>query len=418
MSKIFVQIASYRDEELVPTIDACIAAADEPENIVFGICSQEFDNETNVIKYKNDERFRIDVVDYTESRGCCWARARVNNLYDGEEYTLQLDSHHRFVKSWDTILKNMLELCDSNKPILTTYCPSYDPCDGIDYQNKYETEPPCQMTAYNFTDASTVQYRPSYIKDWEELKTPIKSRFFSGHMMFTKGTFITDVPYDPELYFSGEEDSMALRAFTHGYDLFVPHRSVIFHEYTRKYRPKHWEDFSDSLERINWYELEHISKKRLAMLFNITRKDDDVNLGVFGLGDERTIIEYQMYAGINFKQKVLHDSCKENHPPPSFIDVNEWKATKTRSYRVNVTFPNLITPFDFYTVIVLGDNNQQLDRKDYTKLPSNDIFLFTSSNATPHRLIFWRHYKGEWKQRIEKRLVFMGIKNKFYTFEH
>jgi hypothetical protein len=35
---IFVQIASYRDPELVPTIKDCISKAKNPENLVFGIC--------------------------------------------------------------------------------------------------------------------------------------------------------------------------------------------------------------------------------------------------------------------------------------------------------------------------------------------------------------------------------------------
>ena len=35
---------------------------------------------------------------------------------------------------------------------------------------------------------------------------------------------------------------MTVRAFTHGYDLFYPHRVILWHEYTRNYRPKHWDD--------------------------------------------------------------------------------------------------------------------------------------------------------------------------------
>ena len=38
--KIFIQIASYRDPELVPTLRDCIANADNPSDLVFGICRQ------------------------------------------------------------------------------------------------------------------------------------------------------------------------------------------------------------------------------------------------------------------------------------------------------------------------------------------------------------------------------------------
>ena len=40
MSKIFVQIASFRDPQLVPTIKDMLANAKKPENLVLGIARQ------------------------------------------------------------------------------------------------------------------------------------------------------------------------------------------------------------------------------------------------------------------------------------------------------------------------------------------------------------------------------------------
>ncbi len=44
--KIFVQIASYRDPELLPTIRDCIDKAKYPENLTFGICWQHDETES------------------------------------------------------------------------------------------------------------------------------------------------------------------------------------------------------------------------------------------------------------------------------------------------------------------------------------------------------------------------------------
>ena len=44
------------------------------------------------------------------------------------------------------------------------------------------------------------------------------------------------MPYDPDIYFSWEETTMAVRAFTHGYDLFHPSTVVTWHEYSPDYR--------------------------------------------------------------------------------------------------------------------------------------------------------------------------------------
>ncbi len=38
--KIFIQIASYRDPQLIPTIKDCIDKSKKPENLRFGICRQ------------------------------------------------------------------------------------------------------------------------------------------------------------------------------------------------------------------------------------------------------------------------------------------------------------------------------------------------------------------------------------------
>ncbi len=65
------------------------------------------------------------------------------------------------------------------------------------------------------------------------LQRPLRARFVSAHFLFTLGAFVNDVPYDPELYFHGEEIMLAIRAFTHGYDLFHPPEHILWHEYTR-----------------------------------------------------------------------------------------------------------------------------------------------------------------------------------------
>ena len=40
MNTIFIQIASYKDPELIPTIKDCISKAKYPDNLSFGICWQ------------------------------------------------------------------------------------------------------------------------------------------------------------------------------------------------------------------------------------------------------------------------------------------------------------------------------------------------------------------------------------------
>jgi hypothetical protein len=80
--KIFIQVASYRDPQLIPTIVSALNNAKNPENLVFGIARQFSENDgfDNLDEYRNDNRFRIIDIPYTESKGACWARNQIQQL--------------------------------------------------------------------------------------------------------------------------------------------------------------------------------------------------------------------------------------------------------------------------------------------------------------------------------------------------
>ena len=63
---IFVQIASYRDPELLHTIKDALDKASNPNRLVFGICWQHSieDKWDSLDLYKDDSRFRIIDVNY------------------------------------------------------------------------------------------------------------------------------------------------------------------------------------------------------------------------------------------------------------------------------------------------------------------------------------------------------------------
>ncbi len=85
---IFVQIAAYRDPELLPTIRDCIAKADFPDDLRFGICWQTDGEDRALEPFLGSDRFSIQRVPWNESKGLCWARSEIQKLYGGEEYTL------------------------------------------------------------------------------------------------------------------------------------------------------------------------------------------------------------------------------------------------------------------------------------------------------------------------------------------
>ena len=68
--KIFIQIASYRDPQLITTLRDCISNAKYPENLVFSIAWQHSveDEWDSLYEYKNDKRFRVLDINYKDAK--------------------------------------------------------------------------------------------------------------------------------------------------------------------------------------------------------------------------------------------------------------------------------------------------------------------------------------------------------------
>jgi len=417
--KIFVQIASYRDPELLPTIKDCIAKAKYPERLTFGICWQhsEDDEWDNLDEYKDDPTFTIMDVKWNESLGLCWARHHIQKMWKGEDYTLQIDSHHRFLQDWDEILIDMMSLTGSEKPLLTSYAGMYDP-----KENKLLNQDPYKMVPDRFTPGGTILFYPHSIENWEELDKPIPARFVSGHFFFTIGKHCEEYKYDPNIYFAGDEISLSIRSYTLGYDLFHPHRLVIWHEYTREGRTKHWTDFNNETKEAGlvkeaWWNMDNESKRRLRHM--LQEEDNDIDLDIYGLGTVRSHHDYEVYAGIDFTQRKLHPNATKGLNPPTLTENDSWdwiQATE-EIYNLNLNWANkwdeiknqtnCTCTFQFIYLGVEDENSDVLFRQDltdenYLSGINTNINVNFKSLTKPHKLILWPYGKEKgWLDRID-----------------
>jgi hypothetical protein len=409
MPTIFVQIASYRDPELLPTLRDCVIKAAHPENLRFGLCWQHDETE-NLGEFLGDPRFRMIDVPHQDSKGVCWARNTIQSLYAGEAYTLQLDSHHRFIPAWDTALIDMLEAIDSNKPLLTSYAPHYDP-----RKPNLPKSKPWKVAFDQFSSDGRLLTRPSFIEDHCDLENPIPARFYSAHFAFAHGTFCCEVKHDPLLYFHGEEITIAVRAFTHGYDLFHPHKVIVWHEYTRSYRRKHWDDHNNGIDP--WYARDSNARERIAAL--LEKHNAAIELGEFGLGTVRTLTDYEHYAGINFKLRLVQDYTRNNQAPPNpqIYNDDDWEKHSRKDYIATITVRREKLPplkgIDFWYVGLHDKSGAELMRRDLSPasiekaLRANPVRLeLTYRSAEPaHKWTIWPHSptKG-WLRKITEKL--------------
>ena len=390
--KIFIQIASYRDPELKPTINSLLENSKHPENLVFSIANQfnPDDEFSDLSEYENDDRFKILNIPHNESLGVCWARSLTQQLYNDEEYTLQIDSHMRFVKDWDDILINMIKSLQDKghkKPLLTSYVPSYDP--NNDPNGRIHV--PWRMVFDRFTPESPILFLPESIPDWESLNEPIPSRFYSAHFCFTLGQFSKEVQHDPLYYFHGEEISIAVRAYTHGYDLFHPHKIVCWHEYTRNNRTKQWDDDKE------WYKKNDLSHKRNRQLFGMDG-EEMADFGEYGFGKERTLRDYEKYAGILFSKRAVQPYTQLKFYPPNpkiYSSEEEWLESFSQifKYCINLNKSSVgEIDYDFWAVSYHDKENNTLYRKDATRQEINNLL------KTDQKIIhLWREYHAQEK---------------------
>lgn len=363
MSTIFIQIASYRDPQLTLTIEDCLLNAKFPENLRFGICNQYHpEDEFNIDKYKNDERFRVIDVLYNETLGACWARNQIQQRYSGETYTLQIDSHMRFEKNWDIEMIEMLTDLQKKgykKPLLTGYVSSFDPNNDPNGR----VREPWRMVFDRFIPESPVFFLPESIPNWQTLTEPVPARFYSAHFCFTIGQFCEEVQHDPEYYFHGEEISVGVRSYTWGYDLFHPHKVLIWHEYTRSGRTKTWDDDKE------WYKKNEKSHLRNKQLFGMDG-EKMIDLGKYGFGPVRTLRDYETYAGISFSKRAVQQyTLDKNYPPNPTIykTEEEWDNSFLSIFKhcIDIRFSQVPeTDYDFWVVAFHNEKDDTLYRRD------------------------------------------------------
>ncbi len=363
--KIFVQIAAYRDPQLEPTIKNMLENAKRPKNLRVGICRQyNPDDQFDLLEeYRKDKRFRILDVLYSDSKGVCWARNQVQQLYDGEEYTLQIDSHMRFEKDWDDTLIKMIKQLQKKgfeKPLLTGYVSSFDP----DNDPAGRVQEPWRMAFDRFIPEGAVFFLPETIPNWQQLKEPVTARFYSAHFAFTLGKFSVEVQHDPEFYFHGEEISIAVRAYTHGYDLFHPHKVVIWHEYTRKGRTKQWDDDKD------WVNKNNLSHQKNRQLFGMDGEEVTMDFSKYGFGTERTLRDYEIYSGLLFSKRAVQQyTLDKNYPPnPHIFETEEELLSSYASifkHCIDVGFTQVPEKdYEFWVVAFHDENDETIFRKD------------------------------------------------------
>lgn len=310
---IFISVAAFNEQFLEFTIQDALQKAVNPGQLVFGVVDQYPENRrARLLRLvASPKQIRYVQVHPIESRGVCWARSIVGTLYQGEEYFLQIDSHTFFEKGWDETLLSQYRLLSkhSKKPIMSIY-----PF-GFEFDEKMQpvikvnvgTKTTLAMQVHPDTDLDSsnlvLRFRAVHMQG----RGYVRGFHVAGGYLFTAGYFLDEVPYDPHLYFHGEEQNLAIRAFTRGWNIFHPPTIPLYHLYkqpNQAHKTHHWHPDWDKGRAEKWGELKAMAKNRLECLLGGGR------LGVYGLGTDRSIQDFADYSGIDYLNRKVNRNHK------------------------------------------------------------------------------------------------------------
>jgi hypothetical protein len=251
MKKIYVGFASYRDPYLQSSIDSLMENADNPKNITIGCFIQFLPQDlpdlflTNVyggqVNYSIESAGKIFSVTECRNKSLIW----LNKEHD---YVLQVDAHTRFDKGWDTQLLTLISSIDYPKPLLSGNISVFDiKEDGTEVKTPLHgahcnsfTEEISKKTfldCYELVpqvDKLTCLPGKNYAHHW----------YILGCFIFAPAEYFKSITQPDWVMFWGEEILNGLRAFTAGWNVYVPESIPLYHLYSSIIkRPRIWEDF-------------------------------------------------------------------------------------------------------------------------------------------------------------------------------
>jgi len=303
--RIFVSIASYCDPVLPFTLRRAVATAAAPDRLHFGVVEQSPAGTPRVASPGHGARLSQVRIDVADARGPCWARAIAMSLHDGEDWFLQLDSHMDFDPGWDErLVAQALALGAPGRGLVISSYP-----DAFGFAGGQPVRRPTTRGVLAHVLKPDTGFAPDHpVLAFEahpvDSEVPLPGFHLGAGCLFAPGRIVQAFPYDPWLYFHGEEQALALRLYTHGWDLFHMPRLPVHHLYNDAAsgappRPLHWDAAHEAGRDVDWWSLEQRSRARLAAL--VAGED----LGVYGLGSARTLADYAAFSGIDYAARTL-----------------------------------------------------------------------------------------------------------------
>lgn len=361
-STILVLLSGLQDPRCAGTIANVFTRAKHPERMRVGMVDQKApeSNYDCVATYCGVMKLRgfkecpyldqIETIrlDASLSRGPAWARAGGASFVDTEkhDFCLQADAHSDFLDSFDVVLPRMWGQTGNEYAVLSTYVNQINDVGNgaspgqITRDGRWNAMPNYEIPILCGIERMGDFHRNDQARAASCLSRPLLGTTWGAGLSFAKCHFETRVPNDPHYagVFNGEEFSRMVRAWTHGYDVYSPHRAAVFHDYgnptfhtgawggATKFQSglaeKRYALLMKGNEPGAFFEVEAEKEKRPANdvaqgaggeKVALEKEHDRLasSLGYYGLGDKRTLQQFQEFSGIDLQAQGAQPQNKD-----------------------------------------------------------------------------------------------------------
>jgi hypothetical protein len=165
----------------------------------------------------------------------------------------------------------------------------------------------------------------------------------------------------------------------------------------------------------DWWSQQTIARSKIRQL--LRTEDNGFDLTGYDLGTERTLRDYEKYAGIHFKKRSVQRYTYDNKYPPNPVIENdeEWENSFMFSFYHLVQFDKAQfkhDDYDFWVCAFDDEEGKEIWREDYQEHQIKNIMSspgwyneekFFLTDKVPHRWVIWAHSKSQgWAERIEE----------------
>lgn len=285
VDKIYVSIASYMDDEISNTVISLMSNTSDLDNIFVYVLvqDQEFPKLESIFEFYNFKNYFYQKQNYLDSSGVGSARSHCQSkLSKKYTYFFQVDSHTQFIKNWDLlIIKDYESVHDKWGPSIISTYPNgyeYDSLGMIKFINS--DNPPIVKIIKD--SSSALKFEAKYTSYFGDQFGDLTGYFCAGQA-FGYSRYFLDVPYDSQIAFHGEEQTMSIRFFLRGIQILCPPQSYVYHDYVGDRRKRGWDT------NPNWLDislnsnlrLENFFSGKIDGIFGASKKDIDSWLSCF-----------------------------------------------------------------------------------------------------------------------------------------